>query len=90
MKDSLIFNRSSFLVSTVVLLGGTVLCVLAAFFGQLELAAILMFLVVMSGLAKLWAFSTARGIRIQVSSGARGLFPGEQAKVEFVVENKKF
>ena len=90
MKNDRVVNRSSYLVATPVLLAGTLLCVLAAFFGQTELAGILMFLVVMSGGAKLWAYSTSRGIGLWISGGTKGLFPGETTQVEVQVQNKKF
>ena len=90
MKDNLAAQRSSYLVSWPVLLVSTLLCVLAAFFDQQSLAGILMFLAVMSGGARLWAFSTARGIQLRITGGNKGLFPGEHTQVELVVQNQKF
>lgn len=90
MKDNLVYSRSSYLVCLPVLLGCLVLCVLAAFFGQRDLALLLMFLALLAGGSRLWAFSAARGISVRVYSGARGLFPGEAFQVELKVNNQKF
>ena len=90
MKDDLDYSRSSYLVCLPVLLGCLVLCVLSAFFGQRDLALLLMFLAVLAGGSRLWAFSAARGLSVRVSGGAKGLFPGEKLRVEMEIRNDKF
>ena len=84
------FSRSSYLVSLPALVCEAVCCVLAAFFGQKELSVILMFLVVLAGCGRLWAVATAKGIRIRVSGGTKGLFPGEKTQIQLQIENLKF
>lgn len=90
MRDKLVHGRSSYLVCLPVLLSCGVLCVLAAFFGQRELAMLLMFLAVMAGISRLWAFSSARSLSVRVPGGNRGLFPGETFSVELEVRNRRF
>lgn len=90
MKDNVVYGRSSYLVCLPVLLACLVLCVLAAFFGQRELALLLMFLAVLAGVSRLWAFSAARSLSVRVPGGNQGLFPGETFPVELEVRNKRF
>ena len=61
-----------------------------AFFGQTYPAAALIFLALTAGGARLWAFASAKGISIRVSSKLRGLFPGEEAAFDIEVKNDKF
>ena len=90
MKDNLVYGRSSYLVCLPVLLACLVLCVLAAFFGQRELALLLMFLAVLAGLSRLWAFSSARSLSVRIPGNSRGLFPGETFPVKLEVRNRRF
>lgn len=90
MRDNLVFGRSSGLVCLPVLLVCLVLCVLAAFFGQRELALLLMFLVVLAALSRLWAFSSARSLSVRVPGGNQGLFPGEDLQVDLEIRNRRF
>ena len=90
MRDRLELTRSSWLVCLPVLslclIGG----VLAVFFGQSRLAAVLIFLGLLALSARLWAFAGAKRVSIRVSSKLRGLFPGEEASFEVEVRNDKF
>ena len=52
MKDNMVFHRSSFLVSLPFMGVNLLLCVLAAFFGQGTLAALLMFLFLMAAVSR--------------------------------------
>lgn len=90
MKDNLVYGRSSYLACLPVLLGCLVLCVLAAFFGQRDLALLLMFLAVLAGMSRLWAASAARSLSVRVPGGNQGLFAGETFSVELEVRNRKF
>ena len=90
MRDKLELSRSSWLVCLpvigVALLAGAV----CAFFGQTYPAAALIFLALTAGGARLWAFASAKGITIRVSSKIRGLFPGDEAAFDIEVTNNKF
>lgn len=90
MKDKLASGRSSVLVSLPVLVGSLVLCVLAAFFRQTTLASILMFLCLLSGFSRLWAFRSAHKISITIDGGTRAFFPGEETEFDICVRNDKF
>ena len=90
MKDKLVFERSSFLVSFPVVSGSLLLGVLAAFFGHGALAALLLFLFLMGAAARIWAFASAGNLSVSVSSAAQGLFPGETTAVEIEIYNGKF
>lgn len=90
MKDKLIFNRSSYLVSWPVLVVSPLLGVLAAFFDQRELAAVLIFLFLLAAVSRLWAFATVRKLSISVDSSLKGLFPGDTTTFEITVRNEKF
>lgn len=72
------------------MIGSFLLCILAAFFGQRELAAVLVFLFLMAVTARLWAFASMRNISVRIMGATQGLFPGETAQVEIEVYNKKF
>ena len=84
------FRRSSVLVSLPVLglllLGG----VLAAFFRQERLAFVLMFVFLLAGASRVWAALAARKVSVSVSGAARGMFPGEEVRLELTVRNDKF
>lgn len=90
MRDKLAQSRSSVLVSAPFVAGSLLLGVLAAFFGQGRLAAVLLFLFLLAGMSRLWAFASARRIRVGVSGSAWGLFPGEEITVDIRVRNEKF
>lgn len=90
MKNKLEFGWSSFLVSAPVLVGSLLLCVLAAFFKQTILATALMFLFLFGGVARIWAFASARRISIAVTGTGQGLFPGETVTFEIEICNDKF
>ena len=89
MKDNLVYGWSSFLVFLPVI--GVILFfgVLAAFFGQSRLAAVLIFLALFSAVSRLWAKASARKIDIRVSGSTNGLFPGETAEFELEICNNK-
>lgn len=90
MRDKLELTRSSVLVCLPVIGVCLLACAVAAFFGQRELAAALLFLGLMALGARLWAFASAKRISIRVSSKVRGLFPGEEADFAIEVRNDKF
>ena len=90
MKDKLIFNRSSYLVSWPVLVVSPLLRVRAAFVDQRELAAVLIFLFLLAAVSRLWAFATVRKLSISVDSSLKGLFPGDTTALEITVRNEKF
>ncbi|QNL45575.1 DUF58 domain-containing protein [Oscillibacter hominis] len=90
MRDKPIFSRSSNLVSLPALGLELLFCVLAAFFGQRQLAAALMFVFLLSGISRLWAALSLRRVSVSVSGASRGLFPGETAIFEMEVRNEKF
>ena len=90
MRDKLELTRSSWLVCLPVI----VICLsagaIAMFLGQTQLGAALLFLALMAGGARLWAFASAKKVSIRVSSKLRGLFPGEEASFDIEVRNDKF
>ena len=90
MRDKLELTRSSWLVCLPAIGVCLLLCAIAAFFGQIPLAAALLFLALMALGARLWAFASAKRISIRVSSKLRGLFPGEEAGFDIEVRNDKF
>lgn len=90
MKNKLVLNRSSLLVSLPALAVSLIAGVLAAFFGLRELAAVLILLFLLTGASRLWASATARHISISVSGSLRGLFPGDTAVFDIEVRNEKF
>jgi hypothetical protein len=90
MKDKMVFSRSSLLVSIPVLLVGLLVCVLSAFFGMWNLSMMLMFLVLLAGIARIWAFSSSNSVSIRVISGEMGLFPGDSTQVQMEIRNEKF
>ena len=90
MKDNMVFHRSSFLVSLPFMGVNLLLCVLAAFFGQGTLAALLMFLFLMAAVSRAWAFASARKLTVTVSGAAHGMFPGETTNFELEIQNGKF
>jgi len=90
MRDKLELNRSSWIVCLPAIFLCLLLGALAAFFGQIQLAAVLIFLGVIAGVARLWAFAIAKRVSIRVRSKLRGLFPGEEASFDIEVQNNKF
>lgn len=90
MRDKLELSRSSWFVCLPVILLCLLSGAIAAFFSQTDLAAVLIFLGLMAGCARLWAFAGAKRISIRISSKLRGLFPGEDADFDIEVHNNKF
>lgn len=90
MKNKLLFSRSSFLVSLPMMVGSLLLCVLAAFFQQRELAAVLIFLFLMALTARLWAFASMKNVSVRIMGATQGMFPSETVQVEVEVHNGKF
>ena len=68
MRDKLELTRSSWLVCLPVI----VICLsagaIAMFLGQTQLGAALLFLALMAGGARLWAFASAKKVSIRASS----------------------
>jgi len=91
MKSAkLSYSRSSILVSWPLLGSSLLLCVLAAFFGQLWLASSLMFVFLFALFARIWAFLSMRKLSIRVSAPTGGLFPDDEIEFEIRLKNKKF
>lgn len=90
MGNKPVFSRSSNLVALpalgIELLGG----ILAAFFGQWNLAAAVLFVFLLCAVARLWAVASLRHVSITVSTAIRGLFPDEEAHFDIEVHNGKF
>ena len=90
MENKPVFSRSSNLVALPAL-GIELLCgILAAFFGQWNLAAAVLFVFLLCAAARLWAAASLRHVSMTVSSAIRGLFPGEEASFDIEVRNGKF
>lgn len=85
-----VLSRSSNLVSLPALALVLVLCVLAAFFGQGKLAAVLMFLFLLAFLSRCWATLALRRIAVSVTSQSSGVFPGDEVRFDIEVYNGKF
>ena len=90
MRDKLELSRSSWLICLPVIVVALQAGAVCAFFGQTYPAAALIFLALTAGGARLWAFASAKGITIRVSSKIRGLFPGDEAAFDIEVTNNKF
>ena len=90
MKNKLVFNRSSLLVSIPAMWASALLCVLVAFFGQSALASVLMFLFLLAAVSRLWAFASARKVSIRVTNLSGCLCPGEETTFDIEVSNNKF
>ena len=88
MNQGASFRRSSVLVSLPALAALLLGSVLAAFFGQERLAFVLMFVFLLAGASRIWAALAAR--KVSVSGAVRGMFPGEEARLELTVRNDKF
>ena len=89
MKSKLAANRSSRLVVLPVivlfLLGGLV----AAFFGQSFLAALLLLVFFLSLMARLWTEFAGRHLTASLGHMPDGLFPGDTAEIFLKVKNGK-
>ena len=91
MKDNPIrFSRSIHLASPAVLGALALAAVVCAFFGQWGLAAALMFVFLLAGGARLWAWLSIRRVEVRVRSAVQGLFPGEEAAFDIEIRNNKF
>ena len=90
MWDKPVLTRSSTLASLPALeaelLGG----VLAAFFGQQALAAVLLLIFLLAGAARLWGYLALRHVKIRVTGGSGSLFPDQETTLELELENDKF
>lgn len=89
-KPELSYSRSSTIVSLPVIGLSLLLCVLAAFFGQMWLASSLMFVFLFALIARIWAVLAARRIRVEVSAPTRGLFPDDELEFSITAHNDKF
>ena len=90
MRSKPVLSRSSNLVTLPALVLVLVLCVLAAFFGQGRVAAVLMFLFLLALASRCWAALSLRRISVSASSQSSGVFPGDKIQVDIEVENGKF
>lgn len=90
MRSKPVLSRSSNLVTLPALVLVLVLCVLAAFFGQGRVAAVLMFLFLLALASRCWAALALRRISVSASSQSSGVFPGDKIQVDIEVENGKF
>ena len=89
-RSKITYSRSSTIVALPVIGACLLGCVLSAFFGQLWMAASLMFVCLFASAARLWAWLSMRKIDIEVSSAARGVFPDDEIEFLVQVENGKF
>ena len=89
MKDKLASGWSSYLALLPVIGAVLFFGVLAAFFGQIRIAAILIFLGLFAAASRVWAKASAKKLEVRVSGPVRGLFPGETAEFELEVHNNK-
>ena len=90
MRSKPVLSRSSNLVTWPALILVLVLCVLAAFFGQGRLAAVLMFLFLLALASRCWAALALRRVYVSASSQSSGVFPGDTIRVDIEVQNGKF
>ena len=90
MENKPVLSRSSNLVTLPALATVLVLSVLAAFFGQGKLAAVLMFLFLFALASHCWAVLALRHISISAASRSSGVFPGDQILFDIQVHNGKF
>ena len=90
MRKNAAFSRSSLLASIPALVLLLLCAVLAAFFGQKQLALVLMFVFLLTGASRLWAVLAVRHVSVTVTGAARGMFPGEETQLELTVHNGKF
>lgn len=89
MKNELSSTRSSTLVSLPALCLFAIGGALAAFYGQRLLAAVLLWLALLAGVSRWWAFLTAKKLSVAVSSSSTGLFPGEETILNVQIHNEK-
>ena len=82
-------SRSSLLVNVPALAALLLLGVLAAFFRQQVLAAVLLLVFLFAGASRLWGMASARGLTVSASPAVSGLFPGEKADLEISLSNGK-
>lgn len=90
MRDELMGSRSSILVSRGFLGLSLVLGLLAAFFGQGWLAALLLGLFLAALASRLWAAASGRRVKASARARTRGVFPGQELTVEVEIRNDKF
>lgn len=90
MKDNVSYARSSMMVSDPVLVVCPVLSVLAAFFGQRNMALVLMFFFGVALVSRAWARASAKNITVNLSRVEQGIFQGEEMDIEIEVRNEKF
>jgi hypothetical protein len=90
MKGKLVANRSSYLVNLPVLAVCLILGVLMALWGLRLLAAVLLFYVLLGGLARIWGVLSANRLVIQLTGDTAGAFPGETLTFHLRVKNEKF
>lgn len=90
MWDKPILTHSSNLVSLPALAGELLGGVLAAFFGQGALAAVLLLIFLLSGTARLWGRLALRQVKVRVTGGSRCLFPDQETTLELELQNDKF
>lgn len=90
MWDKPVLTHSSNLVSLPALAAELLGGVLAAFFGQGTLAAVLLLIFLLAGAARLWGRLALRQVKVRVTGGSRCLFPDQETTLELEVQNDKF
>ena len=90
MRTKAAMTHSSTLVSLPALALLLLCGVLAACFGQRQISLALIFVFLLAGASRLWAALAARRVSVSVSGAVRGMFPGEEARLELTVGNDKF
>lgn len=91
MKRTELSSRwSSFLVSPIVMAVFFLCGIVAAFFGQTRITAVLMFAVVFSLISRIWAQLASKNVNTTLNISAAGVFPDDDIKISVTVRNEKF
>lgn len=90
MWDKPVLTRSSMLVALPALAAELLGGVLAAFFGQRALAAVLLLVFLLAGVSRLWGYLALRNVKVRVTGGSRCLFPDQETTLELELKNDKF
>lgn len=82
-------TRTSILVSWPLIALCAVSGALAAFFGQAQLAAVLLFIGLFALTARIWARQSGKKLDIRVSADSGGIFPGDSVDFDIEIKNNK-
>ena len=78
------------LVSDPVLAVSPVASVLLVFFGQRNLALVMMFFFIVALVSRLWARASMSHVSVELSKVKQGIFQGDEMDIEIEVRNNKF